>query len=633
ARACAALENLAEPLATVAGLFGAPRWSEEQRLAWRWALQCHAHDSICGCSLDRVHRDVNQRFTHAIEFAEMIAAESLRILNGDALRTDTPRLVRYAGLGGAAGCIDFILDQHTAGNFHLRDASGNRYPVQMVATRDLVRGDFVRAEGDGQPTEDTRWPFQEVRAVAQLPAVPPCAIDHFDVVAGACDDVADPVAVTERSLENSYLRIDVNDNGTLNVQYKPTGPRYQGLLEFTDEADKGGGYRFLPLTGDTVLRSSECQASISAIEDGPLRGGLRIAFPWMLPAGLTPLHDARTGEKVECQVETTIRLEAGSATLRCHTRLHNAARDHRVRLSLPTGIQTTVVDTERAFVVAREDTAAYTAEAGQDQHAMRNWVSVADERGGLAFVGQGLHEYNLTQTTAESILNVTLLRSVPFVYDCGTWETPDAQMQGALDFTYALIFHEGDWRVGNVYHEAARFVYPAIAEVHGVERVPWDSHPHASVWLGEKKGEHEYPVSTHRSTWRSLFGHRDGWRRHDVSRLPQANIPEHFYPICIEGEYMLVSALKQAERGPDGEPDTTGDWIVRLYCVGNNEVESSVTFGFPIDAAWKSNAAEECLTPLTMVDSRRCTVKVAPFEMLTLRVRPAVKVPVQYCTH
>ena len=31
-------------------------------VAWRWLIQNHPHDSICGCSIDAVHEDMFYRF-------------------------------------------------------------------------------------------------------------------------------------------------------------------------------------------------------------------------------------------------------------------------------------------------------------------------------------------------------------------------------------------------------------------------------------------------------------------------------------------------------------------------------------------------------------------------------------------
>ncbi len=50
--------------------------------AWRQLLQCHPHDSICGCSIDAVHEEMRTRFDQAQQIAEEITRQSLVSLAG-----------------------------------------------------------------------------------------------------------------------------------------------------------------------------------------------------------------------------------------------------------------------------------------------------------------------------------------------------------------------------------------------------------------------------------------------------------------------------------------------------------------------------------------------------------------------
>lgn len=49
------LENIAEPLATMAYDSAATYPHDQLRYAWKKYMQNHPHDSICGCSVDDVH--------------------------------------------------------------------------------------------------------------------------------------------------------------------------------------------------------------------------------------------------------------------------------------------------------------------------------------------------------------------------------------------------------------------------------------------------------------------------------------------------------------------------------------------------------------------------------------------------
>ncbi len=50
------------------------------RLAWRKLMECHPHDSICGCSIDQVHTEMRTRFDQVEQLAEEITAQSLQTI-------------------------------------------------------------------------------------------------------------------------------------------------------------------------------------------------------------------------------------------------------------------------------------------------------------------------------------------------------------------------------------------------------------------------------------------------------------------------------------------------------------------------------------------------------------------------
>ncbi|UCF61701.1 MAG: hypothetical protein JSV37_03175, partial [Anaerolineaceae bacterium] len=73
------------------GLLTTPRIRDPEGLinhAWKLLLQCHPHDSICGCSVDQVHEEMRDRFDQVEQIGEEITRQSLSAIT-EAVNTST----------------------------------------------------------------------------------------------------------------------------------------------------------------------------------------------------------------------------------------------------------------------------------------------------------------------------------------------------------------------------------------------------------------------------------------------------------------------------------------------------------------------------------------------------------------
>ncbi len=74
------LERWLEPLTAWAWKNGASYPQGLVRKAWQFLLQNHPHDSICGCSIDQVHRENAVRFAQSQQIAEDIIQQAMQHL-------------------------------------------------------------------------------------------------------------------------------------------------------------------------------------------------------------------------------------------------------------------------------------------------------------------------------------------------------------------------------------------------------------------------------------------------------------------------------------------------------------------------------------------------------------------------
>jgi alpha-mannosidase len=155
------LTHVLEPLCAWAGTLGAPADRELLGFTWSVALENHPHDSICGCSVDAVHAQMETRFDRVRDLAR---AQLESVTNALAARLARPPAAAGAGdafavwHGNAAGWtrveteleLDLpgvdpaLLRPGRAVAAHVRDASGRPLParVEVVSPGSLWRTSF-----------------------------------------------------------------------------------------------------------------------------------------------------------------------------------------------------------------------------------------------------------------------------------------------------------------------------------------------------------------------------------------------------------------------------------------------------------------------------------------------------------
>lgn len=143
------LERRLEPLYTLlesSGMDGCYPKSTLDYL-WRMLIRNHAHDSICGCSKDAVHRHMEDRFAAIEESVQALETRGLALLNahisrdgfadGDYLITVVNTLQRPR-----TGCVDVRLDIHasdTPRGVTIFDSDGKPVPYVRLAHRQVNR--------------------------------------------------------------------------------------------------------------------------------------------------------------------------------------------------------------------------------------------------------------------------------------------------------------------------------------------------------------------------------------------------------------------------------------------------------------------------------------------------------------
>jgi hypothetical protein len=407
-RAGAALERYLEPLAVLARASAGPDLTDHLRYLWRLLLENHPHDSICGCSVDAVHDEMETRYAKLNQLADRLLGDALAVV-AQGLPGPGPRLGAFfpnaaAGAGPLRGEVEMRLPAQAG----LVAASGESVPLQaeklerekqvfeitvpkiaagialdMLAVEEQIGAFMVgyrlkrqgatlhltmdlasrRAAFDlarfrqemekhlADPSlallhiELKRLPRYQVAAA--LPARPGAAVSSWQVKRARKGPAATDLQAGPGFLENAHLRVDLTEQGRLTVADKAGSLQISGL-RFLDVGDRGDEYNFDPVAGDTPI-SEPASFQSKLLAPGPALAEFTIRHRFRIPAELAPGRQGRSRRMVPLELVTRISLGQDSRVVEFRTAFFNRAKDHRLQVAFDAPLATDHYLAESAF--------------------------------------------------------------------------------------------------------------------------------------------------------------------------------------------------------------------------------------------------------------------------------------------
>lgn len=489
------LERVLEPLNALAVARGGASQHALLRHAWKTLLQNHPHDSICGCSIDPVHREMMTRFEKVENLGKAFQRFVWLSLTSDpeGESADDKTIVVYnstsVGREEVAECdVDFYRQDVVVGlnpdvvvepakprveGFRLEDAEGNPIPFEVLSRKDHYSIAHTRYNYPSQ------YMAERFRVAVRLRDVPPLGFRTLRVIRqeGFEEPEQTSVHAGDGYIENEHVRVESDERGRVAVVDLDSGMRFGPLGVFEDGGDSGDEYNYSPPKNDELFRSDTTVHDVE-VRSSRLRAEIVISGSFEVPACEDPLHH-RSEDRVSIPFKTTVRLNPGSKLVRFRTELDNRAKDHRLRVLFETGCKTNTHFAESAFaIVEREqevhDASDFWIEVPAAVSSMQRFVTLDDGDRGATLISNGLAEYELVYDS-EGRIALTMLRCIgqlsrgdlimrPSGQSGWHNETPDAQCLGKHVFEYGFLPHGVPWtdQAGDILTEAACFTEPLL---------------------------------------------------------------------------------------------------------------------------------------------------------------------------
>ncbi|WP_066963495.1 hypothetical protein [Microbulbifer sp. Q7] len=462
------LTGLVEPLlALAAPMFEQAEYYPHHYLdqTWQLLIEQHAHDSICGCSVDAVHREMEVRFTQLHQRLDALTAQAQLALGMCNDRVSFHRDERAP---------DPFADDRRFSLFNPSPKPRSGWQVFTLFLRGEACEDLVikNAAGDSLPSiliaresaSEFHSPvddFPDLVAghrytIALNMTLAGLQMQTCEVHSGTQDAAfTSGVVPGQHAIENACYRLSVNDNRLI-IEDKRRGHRYDDALTLVSELDGGDTYNFSPVDEQYYradILSCEVKTHSSVNSDHAVQT-LVLRLRLRQPAGL----DSDRGIDpawVESEGELQLRLMPEDDYIDGQLEWENHARDQRLRLQLSLGKLVTHSGADSAFHwVEREKTYSDTTQvSGQQEAPVAVFPSYsAVSAGAVGFVHRGLQEAGVIAAGNEDRLAITLIRSVGWLSrrDLKTrglgagpdLPTPEAQCLRPHQFLFAFTLQQ-----------------------------------------------------------------------------------------------------------------------------------------------------------------------------------------------
>ena len=475
------LEQVVEPLTIITG---GHNHKDQLTYAWKTLLQNAPHDSICGCSIDEVHREMEVRFAKVNQVGNFVKTNLLNEWKGK-LATQKAQsehlfTVINTGLHNKVDTVSTIVDVAVCPFKELHPTEGFKKMAALTLPDYHVEdldGHLVEAEiedlgasfGYTLPKDKFRQPYIARQVRVTIPIhLAPLSWSSFQLVEG-------PAAQSDGIFQNGVIDtpfVTVSVDEGITVYDKTTNEAYEDFIQFEDRGDIGNEYIYFQPKGTEPIFAK--LKGYEILENNARYAKVLLKHDLTIPVSADEKLDAeqrgiiefmkrdagRSEELTTIPLETEMTIFVDDPQIRFKTRFTNTAKDHRIRLLVKTHNTRPSNDSESIYeVVTRPNKPAASWENPENPQHQQAFVSLYDDVKGVTVANKGLHEYEILE---DDTMAVTLLRASGELGDWGYFPTPEAQCLRDIEVEFAVECHQAGERF-SAFRRAKAFQVPFTA--------------------------------------------------------------------------------------------------------------------------------------------------------------------------
>ncbi|EAF5010510.1 TPA: mannosylglycerate hydrolase [Listeria innocua] len=471
------LSNVLEPVLSISYSLGNRYPHNELAEIWKLMFENAAHDSIGGCNSDTTNRDVKHRYKLASDLATNLLDLNMRLISEKIAQKQPFQFTVFNPLPYEKSGVIKMTAYIPEDNFTIEDTRGNTLEYTILEKKDLT--EYVLNQHIYlNPSKPVYLPEKVFLATMLVDVNSIPALGYDTIYFNLEKEVAEqqPKQSAETKIENEFYKIQLADNNSLTIYDKKSGRTYTDQMIFVENGDDGDSYNYSPPRKDLLISSKEAiidsvEASVSGINQA-----LTISFKLNVPYNL---EERANGEKTkEMTIKTLISLRKNEELIRFDVQVINQVLSHRLCVTFATEIASKFSTADQLFApinrpVRLPEMDVWEAEEWQEApisiEAMQSFVSLHDESHGVAVMTEGVREYEIIGENYDTI-SLTLFRTfshmgkTDLLYRPGRAsgesivETPDAQLLGEINATFALTLFESSFDEANIAKKAKEYL-------------------------------------------------------------------------------------------------------------------------------------------------------------------------------
>ncbi|MBF2569089.1 mannosylglycerate hydrolase [Listeria welshimeri] len=471
------LSNVLEPVLSVSYSLGNRYPHNELAEIWKLMFENAAHDSIGGCNSDTTNRDVKHRYKLASDLATNLLDLNMRLISEKIEQKQAFQFTIFNPLpyekSGVIKMSAYIPDD----NFTMEDTQGNTLPYTILEQTDLTEY-VLNQHIDLNPSKAVYLPKKVFLAtmlveVNNLPALGYDTV-YFNLEKETAEQ--EPKQSTASKIENEFYEIQLADNNSLTIHDKKANRTYTDQMVFVENGDDGDSYNYSPPRKDLVITSKEAVVNSVDSSVSSVNQTLTISFKLNVPYNLE--ERANREKTKEMTIKTIISLRKNEELIRFDVQIANQVLSHRLCVTFATEIASKFSTADQLFApikrpVRLPEMDVWEAEEWQEApisiEAMQSFVSLHDEVHGVAVLTEGVREYEIIGDNYDTI-SLTLFRTfshmgkTDLLYRPGRASgesivaTPDAQLLGEINATFALTLFESSFDEANIAKKAKEYL-------------------------------------------------------------------------------------------------------------------------------------------------------------------------------